>query len=420
MNPSPFKILYYFIQLRIARLRHAHFVSNKLKKSWKKNMLKSPFYREIVIDNKEFPIINKQIFMDNFDQINTRGILKERALEIALRAEETRDFSETIGEISIGLSSGTSGNKGIFLTTVKEREKWVAVVLDRVIGFSFKKRKVAFFLRANSPLYEAVKSKLLQFYFFDIQQSIEQHIPKLQKLEANILVAQPSVLIEIAKYIDKHNLKVQFQKILSVAEVLEEDQKIYMQNVFDQRIDQVYQCTEGFLAHTCKDGNLHFNEDFLKIEKKYLDKDRFHPIITDYFRTTQPVVRYELNDIIHEGKSCSCGMKSTVIKKIEGRSDDVYRFIRDGEEKIVYPDFIRRAIIGSSGEITNFVITRRNEFHFDLALEMKDSAKESEIFEKVETALRNVFYGIQEIHINRVVYVHDSMNKFRRVRNEYK
>ena len=420
MNPSPLKILKYFIQFRLSRVLHAHRPSKKVIRTWKKNLSSSPYYKAIISAKNDFPILNKNLFMENFDSINTKGIRKIDALNVASRAEKTRDFSETIGDISVGLSSGTSGNKGIFLTTVQEREKWVGAVLDRVIGFSLRKRKVAFFLRANSPLYEAVKSKLLQFHFFDIQQPIHKHVDSLRSLKANILVAQPSVLIEIAKSMENEGQEISFDKIMSVAEVLEDDQKVYMEKIFGRRIDQVYQCTEGFLAHTCKEGKLHFNEDWLLIEKNYLDEKRFHPIITDYLRTTQPVVRYELNDIIHEGMPCSCGMKSTVIEKIEGRSDDVYRFGNSKDEVLVYPDFVRRAIIGSSADITNFVIVRKDVNTFDLSLELEVGSDLNKSFEAVELALNQLFSDKISPIFSRVEYTHDPMNKFRRVRNEYK
>ena len=98
-------------------------------------------------------------FMLNFDQINTMSITISEAMEVAEKAEQLRDFSPTIKDITIGLSSGTSGNRGVFMASQKERANWVACVLDRVIGFSLKKRRVAFFLRANSNLYSSITSK---------------------------------------------------------------------------------------------------------------------------------------------------------------------------------------------------------------------------------------------------------------------
>ncbi|MFY7910248.1 MAG: hypothetical protein ACOVO2_11870, partial [Emticicia sp.] len=167
-----------------------------------------------------FPIINKAIFMANFDAINTVNIKLEEALAVAIKSEENRDFSPTIKGITVGLSSGTSGNRGVFLASEKERAYWVALVLDRVLGFSFKKRSIAFFLRANSNLYDSVKSKLLAFHFFDLLDSLDVHIERLNALQPDILVAQPSMLLELANAIAANKLDIKPTKVISVAEVL--------------------------------------------------------------------------------------------------------------------------------------------------------------------------------------------------------
>jgi len=64
----------------------------------KKNVLcKSPFY-QAYLDKplSEFPIINKEIMMTHFDSINTQGLKKSQVLDMALQAEESRDFSPMI------------------------------------------------------------------------------------------------------------------------------------------------------------------------------------------------------------------------------------------------------------------------------------------------------------------------------------
>lgn len=364
--------------------------------------------------------MNKQRFMDHFDAINTVGIEKSEALNVALASEQSRDFTPTIGTISIGLSSGTSGNKGIFLTSPTEKAIWVGAILDRVIGLAFKKRKVAFFLRANNNLYESVKSNTLAFTFFDLKDSVKMHFEKLVELSPDILVAQPSALLQIARCYEESNRQPSFAKVISVAEVLEEDQKMYFQKVFGCAIDQVYQCTEGFLAYTCRKGKLHFNEDWLKIEKRYLDDQRFHPIITDYLRSSQPIVRYELNDIIHEGKPCSCGSKATVIDRIEGRSDDVFQFDVKGETVLIYPDFIRRAVISASDDILNYFIRKTSKSQIEVSLEVPAEHSSKELFELVRESLINTLktFGVLSVEISQIDYVHNPMMKFTRIKND--
>ncbi|MFK7947599.1 MAG: F390 synthetase-related protein [Saprospiraceae bacterium] len=403
-------ILWYYFQFwwqRKVVYSQQKLVNNrqKLLKKWRKGLSKSSFYQSYQnADLQRFPIISKKEFMENFDTINTVNISKKEALHIALKAEQTRDFAPMINGITIGLSSGTSGNKGIFLANKRERAKWVAAVLDRVIGLELRKRKVAFFLRANSNLYESVGSRLLKFQFFDIKSNMLKNIEQLVDYQSHILVAQPSVLREIAYYYYKNNISIFPEKVISVAEVLEPQDKRFFEQVFQQKIHQVYQCTEGFLAATCEEGNLHLNEDFLIIEKRYLDENqnRFHPIITDLNRESQPVIRYELNDILHEGKTCQCGRKTTTIEKIEGRSDDVFRFENGTYTATIFPDFIRRAVIMASDDITFYTVIQCSNEQIDCYLEIDSSNNRQLIENQVESNFEDLFenYQIKNIKIN--------------------
>lgn len=413
--------------LKFRRWLYKSDVSKLQAKLWKKmnvKLLKSPFYENLARRNEKlegYTMVNKSIFMENFDSINTKKIRREEAFEVAIKAENSRDFTPMIGDVTIGLSSGTSGNRGIFLATEAERAQWVACVLDRVIGFSLKKRSVAFFLRANSNLYDSVKSKVLRFKFFDLLEPLDSQLKRLNELKPTILVAQPSLLMELANKKEAGELFIQPQKIISVAEVLYPEDADYLKLVFGQIIHQVYQCTEGLLATTCKHGTLHFNEDFLIIEKKYIDDDnsRFHPVITDLLRTTQPVVRYELNDIIHEKKNCECGSKMMGVEKIEGRSDDVLYFeSNDGKQIKIFPDFFRRAIIMSNDKISDYSLVQSGKNELQLFVN-----NGMEVFEQAKKAVTELLYlnNIQGVILNRSeLRHHEKGNKLRRIRNDYR
>lgn len=415
-------ILYYLLELKLLKRRYGSNLKALQSYRWKKfqsTLAKSPFYSELANQNtalENYPLMNKQVFMEQFDRINIHGITKEAANKIAYEAETSRVFSPMIGPITVGLSSGTSGNRGLFLVDKKERAQWVAYVLDRVIGFSLKKRSVAFFLRANSNLYDSVKSKVLNFEFFDLLDDLQTHVSRLNALKPTILVAQPSMLLALAQEMEKGLFSIQPEKIISVAEVLYPEDKLYLERIFGQQIHQVYQCTEGFLASTCPEGVLHFHEDYLIIEKKYLDetKTRFHPIITDLKRYSQPIVRYELNDIIHELTDCPCGLKTTAIEKIEGRSDDVLHFEnKDGMTTKIFPDFFRRAIILSDPSIIDYMLVQRSENLLELYIDGAD-----ERFENAQKELKSLlqFYLIEGVEINRINFRPlEKGNKLRRI-----
>ena len=245
MKVSKISIFIHFIKHRFSRNFRSNKISASRKRQWSKTLLKSPFYQNIIRRKKDFPLMDKKLFMENFNSINTVKIKKNEALDVAFKSEELRDFSPTIHGISIGLSSGTSGNRGVFLTSKSEKEIWAGAILDRVIGFSIKKRRIALFLRANNNLYEAIQSKLLSFIFFDLKTSLDQHINPLINLRAHILVGQPSVLMEIAKAYKTLGVKAAFDKVISVAEVLEDDQKEFLTSIFKCQIDYFCQIKMG-------------------------------------------------------------------------------------------------------------------------------------------------------------------------------
>ena len=419
------RILYYLLEIKLIKVLFNNNLKKLQKLRWKvllKKIKSSPFYGPLIEHPFEnFPVLDKKEFLKNFDLINTQKISFDKASEIALKAEKTRDFKPSVNNITVGLSTGTSGNKAVFLASEKERAYWTATIIDRVIGWSFRKRKVAFFLRANSNLYESVNSKLIDFNFFDLLVSSEQNLKKLQLLNPNVLVAQPSMLLEIADAIKNNSLKIKPDKIISVAEALYVDDKRYLEKIFNQKIHQVYQCNEGFLAHTCKYGNLHFNEDFLIIEKQYLDKEkkRFFPIITDLKRTTQPIIRYKLDDIIHEKFDCPCNLKSTAIEMVEGRNDDVLKLINNkGDIVLVFPDFVRRAVVFSDKNIFNYSVTQKEKNLIDLFIEGEDLQYENAKKSIIEL-LRNLeIEGVKITRSKRLDHVKGT--KLRRIKNEYK
>ena len=325
----------------------------------------SPYYKDINPEKlDEIKVIDKKEMMDKFNEMNTLNLDRDEALKIAIESEHTRDFSKKYDGISVGLSSGTSGHRGLFVLSDKETMQWAGAILAKLLP---KKdlfgHRVAFFLRADNNLYETINSRFIKFKFFDLLKSMEHNIKELEEYNPTILVAPASVLKEIGKAKIGNKLDgISPKKVISVAEVLTEKDERFIKEAFDKKIiHQVYQCTEGFLAYTCECGSLHINEDIVKIEKEKIDDKRFVPIITDFYRRTQPIIRYRLNDVlISSNKKCKCGSKFMVIDKIEGREYDIFIFesCKDKTKEVnVFSDFISRCLVYVE-DITNYRVVQ--------------------------------------------------------------
>lgn len=328
--------------------------------------------------------MNKEVMMKHFDEINTVHITKDEAFSFAIENEKTRRFSSKFKNITVGLSTGTSGNRGIFLVSNREKAMWTGSILAKMLPIHhILFHKIAFFMRADSPLYQSVKSPVMKFQFFDLMLDMDENLRKLNEFAPTLLIAPPSMLFLIAKAQKEGKIHISPKRTISIAEVLEEDDKLFIQKSLNQdHVHQVYQCTEGLLACTCQHGNLHLNEEIVKIEREMIDEKRFYPIITDLKRKAQPVISYKLNDILClSDKKCPCGSSFTVIEKIEGRSDDIFKFLNKKTQEIllVFPDFIR-----------NIMSFAKSDFNYRVVQESLES-----IIIYLDTEEREVFTAIE-------------------------
>ncbi|MBC3908527.1 F390 synthetase-related protein [Undibacterium umbellatum] len=328
----------------------------------------TPFYKKYAgLTLQELPVIDKAISLEYFQQMNVANISLEQASAIALQSESSRNFSAELDGITVGLSSGTQGPRGVFLTSRKERAKWAGIMMARALPadllFSLIFRsapvKIAFFLRANSNLYTTLNSKRIHFKFYDLYKGVDVHLPELEAQSPTMLVAPAHILSGLAELKLKGVLTISPQRVISVAEVLEPDDKWRIEIAFGLPVHQLYQCTEGFLAYTCELGVLHLNEEFVHIEPEWLnqEKTRFVPVITDFTRLTQKVIRYRLNDVLRvRDTPCPCGRASLALAAIEGRCDDILWWQKrdDHELAAVYPDMLRHAITMASISLPDY------------------------------------------------------------------
>ena len=376
------RILYYYYKTIFlkhylnSRDKLVAYQNKQLKKLIKNTLSKSMFYQPYLNTSfHDWPIMNKSTMMKHFDEINTVKITKADALFVALKAEETRDFSPLVNQIAVGLSSGTSGQRGLFLASPRERDMWAGIMLAKVLpkGLNTKER-IAFFLRANNQLYKTLNSsKKIQFYFFDLLTPFDEHIKTLNIIQPTIISAPSSVLLFLAQH--RHRLTIHPKKIIAVAEVLEKEDEDIISAAFNLPLSQIYQCTEGFLAISDKTSHqLIMNEEFIIVEKEWLDETRFVPIITDLMRHTQPIVRYRLDDILIEKKGSDV---YTELVAIEGRIGDILYGKKGSEYLPIFSDTIRQKIASYPLKIEDYKICQNdiNEFSIQIFPELSDKHK---------------------------------------------
>jgi putative adenylate-forming enzyme len=376
-----------FAEIRYRRFRDRDHLlawqAGQVERFLRRMLPKSAFYRDYsggrpVTEWREFPIVDKALMMVNFDRLNTVGLTLHEAFEASLQAEASRDFSPTVRGITVGLSSGTSGNRGVFIASAAERARWAGAAIAKILPYDqtlLTPQRIAFFLRANSTLYESVGGRHYRFAFFDLMTPLADHIRRLNALQPTILVAPPSLLRMLAEAQAARELMIQPRKVVSVAEVLEPVDAAIIAAAFGEPVHQVYQCTEGFLGSTCRYGTLHLHEDIVAIQRERLDARRFIPIITDFNRTSQPIIRYRLNDVLTERETpCPCGSPLLALEQVAGRADDVFILPNGGR---LFPDFVRRAVMVGAPQATAYRVVQAAPDQITVALAVDAALREA-------------------------------------------
>lgn len=349
----------------------------------------APYYRQLwdghdIREWRTLPVVDKQAMMLHFNTFNTRGVRRDRALEVALRAERERDFRPTIAGLTVGLSSGTSGHRGLFLVSPAEQAAWAGTILARTLHHVRRQGyRVAFFLRSNSNLYEQVGSRLVHFRYFDLMLPLEQAVAALNQFQPDLVVGPPSLLGLLAHAREGGTLQVAVERLISVAEVLEPQDRRRLETVFAAPVHQIYQCTEGLLAVSCKDGALHIQEDLVALQFEPLagSEDRVTPLVTDLWRTTQPIIRYRLKDVlVLDPAPCTCGSSFRTIRAVEGRCDDLVFFTgQDGSPRPFFSDTIRRMILLASDQIVDYQAVQEGHGQLRIHLEVPPASSFADI-----------------------------------------
>jgi len=390
--------------------------------AFKKRVLsRLPFYRDFAgLPFDCTPVVDKALTLQHFADMNILGLGYAKGLALAQQGACYQG-------VTVGCSSGTSGNRGLFMVTDDEREKWAGAILAKALPRKgvFRRHRIALMLAAHSHLYDAAnRSHRTTFRFFDLKQGLEAHLKALQDYQPTIIVGPAHVLGILADWTRNGELTIKPEKAIAGSEVLTPDLADRIAVAWGSPVHQIYQCTEGFLGITCEMGNLHLNEEYILFEQEWIDKERraFNPIITDFSRRTQAVVRYRMNDVLIASPfPCPCGSPLMPIERIEGRMDDLLIFPSQKTGwAILFPDAARAAILDAAPSATEFHLLQTGPDRLELGIE--GHVPQSEI----DAATAALGDGVEQaggrrpsIHLTIYTPVIDHTTKLRRIHRAF-
>jgi putative adenylate-forming enzyme len=322
-----------------------------------------PFYAGLTARTlADLPIMDKAIVLANFERLNINGVTLGEA-RAALDANQER-----VSGLVVGQSTGTSGNRGVFVISEAERFTWLGVILAKTLpDFPFVKHKVALALPGYSQLYaSAGETGRLAIRFFDLALGVDAWRDSLIAYAPDTIVAPPKVLRALA---ERGGFRP--RNVFSGAELLDPLDRQIIEAGFGATVREIYMATEGLFAVGCPHGTLHLAEDVVAFEWEPAPGsiDLVKPIITDFTRRTQIMARYRMNDLMRlSPKACPCGSPLQAVSSLEGRQDDVFHLPGANGPVMITPDVVRNAVIDADRRIQDFRVAQVGADRLDLFL----------------------------------------------------
>jgi len=358
----------------------------------------------------DLPVMDKARMLENFGQLN-RPQISAAEVRAALDAGQ-----EHVQNYVVGQSTGTSGNRGLFVISEAERFTWLGVILAKTLpDFPWVRHKVALILPAYGQIFQsAAQAGRLSLRFFDLKRGIDSWADDLTRYNPDTIMAPPKILRALAERTDVKPINV-----FSGAEMLDPVDRRIVEARFRTVVREIYMATEGLFAVACPRGVLHLAEDIAAFEFEPQGNGLVMPLVTDFTRKMQIMARYRMNDLLRLSDTpCTCGSPLQAVDYLAGRQDDVFHL---GEAAtLITPDILRNAIIDADRRIDDFrlVQTGRDRIELFLAATLPyDAALAAR--ESLAAALQLAGVAAVEIGLNAGIDV-PSEQKLRRVRRDWR
>ncbi len=369
LQEKRFEDFYYYV------IQNSEFYSEKLK-NFRKGITTN--------DLEKLPIITKEDIRSNIDTIITAP--KKKLIKAG--------------------TGGSTGKSMIFYTNaydmsrkiayldyfkeqhgVKKGMKRVSVGGKKIIPIKQKKK---IFWRYNRPLNQL----MISAYHAD-GENLKYYIEKFNEFKPETLDGFTTVIHRIAKYILENNVKLKFTPIaiFPTAESLTNEMRDDIEKAFQCPVRNQYASSEGapFITEN-REGKFEINAETGVFEFKKLQGNIYELIVTGFYTTSTPLLRYKIGDSVEleEPLPENYKQKDVKIKKIIGRNND---FLQSKEKGIVTNINLSTAIRTLGSDVIESQFIQEQLDSIDIYLVVSNTANHKNLIKKLESELK-VRFGI--------------------------
>lgn len=310
-----------------------------------------PFYQKTLkdfsaFDLKNIPLLTRQTYQSNFDDIKTKFLPPEMILG------ENSTFTSGTNGVPIEVRK-TSRDELWWLALTMRDFEWnqmdprKSIAAIRLIAMTSKDLPIAM-KGISSPSWFPSANGKTPFesgpaFGLDIRQDPNLQLQWLQLTNPSYLISLPSNLDVLASILKERNLKFKnLEMIQVIGETLDPNVKRRIEESFGVPVTNLYSANEcGYIASQCPSGNgMHVHSEHVLTEVLNDKNQDCGPgetgrlVLTNLSNFATPFIRYEiLDDVTLADKPCSCGRGLPLWTQINGRRHPML-FLANNRRKV--------------------------------------------------------------------------------------
>ena len=284
-----------------------------------------------------FPTIDKQAFLEHFDELVTVPDLKQEKLR-EFDAREAANRKPYQGKYHVVHSSGSTGKPGYF---VYDEDAWSQMLLGiiwaalwgmsmpQILGLLMKRPRIVY-IAATDGRYggamavgDGIDGVGAKQMYLDIKTPVAEWIRQIREFQPNIVIGYPSAIKILAQLMENGEVGLDAERVISCGEPLGTSLRTYLEKIFRTQVVNFYGSSESLalgVETNPKDGMLLFDDmNVIEVENGVM-------YLTCLYNYAQPLIRYRLSDRLTLKAPEGGELPFTRAVGLLGRNEDVLWF----------------------------------------------------------------------------------------------
>ncbi len=259
-----------------------------------------------VLPLSAFPVINKKILLEHFDELVTVTDVKQEELR-RFDAEEGME-RKTFRNYHVVHSSGSTGKPGYFIyDEAAWKEMLLGIIRGALWGLSMLqilkllvgKPRIVYIAAADGryggamAVGDGIRGVGAKQMVLDINTPLPQWADSIRSFRPNIIIGYPSAIKILGELAEQGKVKINAARVVSCGEPLNSGLRVFLEKIFHTDVINIYGASESLAlgVETGQEDGLLLFDDLNVIE---VENGRMY--LTCLYNFAQPLIRYELTD----------------------------------------------------------------------------------------------------------------------------